>query len=35
MNKKRQLYSKIWVRENQRGAKSMGAWKLEVQKLKT
>ena len=34
MNEKRQIYIKIRVRENQRGAKSEGAQKLEVRKLK-
>ena len=32
--KKRQIYSKIRVLENQRGAKSEGARKLEARKLK-
>ena len=32
--KKRQIYSKIRVRENERGAKSEGARKLEARKLK-
>ena len=35
INEKRQIYNEIRVRENQRGAKSEGAWKLEAQKLKT
>ena len=34
MNEKRQIYSMIKVHENQRGAKSVGAQKLEGQKLK-
>ena len=32
--KNRQIYSKIRVRKNQRGAKSSGAQKLEARKLK-
>ena len=34
MNEKRQIYSKIRVRKNQRGAKSEGEQKLEARKLK-
>ena len=34
MNKKRQIYSKIRVRENERGGNSEGALKLEARKLK-
>ena len=34
MNEKRQIYSKVRVRENLRGTKSEGARKLEARNLK-